>query len=183
LSIIIVIVGIDILGEKIGYSSKIFSSPKNGGKIMDKQTQYRVNTPDVIYENVDNEVLIIEFNTGNYYSTNNSGGEIWELLAAGAPVSEIIQNMRAKYNAGNGDIKAAVNQLISELLEENLISPEKIEPGSASGHAAGINTSASSERLDFEPPVLQKYSDMQELLLLDPIHEVDETGWPAPKKE
>jgi hypothetical protein len=30
----------------------------------------------------------------------------------------------------------------------------------------------------FEKPGLQKYSDMQDLLLLDPIHEVDEMGWP-----
>jgi hypothetical protein len=27
-------------------------------------------------------------------------------------------------------------------------------------------------------PVLNKYTDMQDLLLLDPIHEVDERGWP-----
>jgi hypothetical protein len=27
-------------------------------------------------------------------------------------------------------------------------------------------------------PVLDKYTDMQELLLLDPIHEVDDAGWP-----
>jgi hypothetical protein len=28
--------------------------------------------------------------------------------------------------------------------------------------------------------VLQKYTDMADLLLLDPIHEVDEQGWPQP---
>jgi hypothetical protein len=27
-------------------------------------------------------------------------------------------------------------------------------------------------------PVLEKYTDMQELLLLDPIHDVEEAGWP-----
>ena len=150
---------------------------------MDMQTRYKVNTPDVIYENVDNEVLIIEFNTGNYYSTNNSGAEIWELLTAGAPVGEIIQKIWIKYSDGNGDIKTAVDQFFNELLDENLISPVKTEQGDAEGHAADIGISTRSEQLVFEAPVLQKYSDMQELLLLDPIHEVDETGWPAPKKE
>jgi len=34
----------------------------------------------------------------------------------------------------------------------------------------------------FAPPVLEVYTDMQDLLLLDPIHDVDETvGWPSPK--
>ncbi len=31
----------------------------------------------------------------------------------------------------------------------------------------------------YAPPALETYTDMQELLLLDPIHDVDETGWPA----
>jgi hypothetical protein len=26
-----------------------------------------------------------------------------------------------------------------------------------------------------------KYSDMEDLIMLDPIHEVDESGWPHPK--
>ncbi len=31
----------------------------------------------------------------------------------------------------------------------------------------------------FAPPRLQRYTDMQDLLLLDPIHDVDEVGWPV----
>ena len=30
----------------------------------------------------------------------------------------------------------------------------------------------------FSPPVFEKFMDLQDLLLLDPIHEVDEIGWP-----
>jgi hypothetical protein len=33
------------------------------------------------------------------------------------------------------------------------------------------------------PPVLERYTDMQELLFLDPIHDVDESGWPHRKVE
>ena len=31
----------------------------------------------------------------------------------------------------------------------------------------------------FEAPRLTKYTDMRDLLVLDPIHDVDESGWPA----
>jgi hypothetical protein len=31
----------------------------------------------------------------------------------------------------------------------------------------------------FVEPALNKYTDMQELLLLDPVHEVSEAGWPS----
>jgi hypothetical protein len=37
-------------------------------------------------------------------------------------------------------------------------------------------------KLPFQKPLLQKYTDMEALLLVDPIHEVDEEeGWPKQK--
>jgi len=36
----------------------------------------------------------------------------------------------------------------------------------------------SAERPPFTKPELHKFTDMQDLLLFDPIHEVDESGWP-----
>ena len=32
---------------------------------------------------------------------------------------------------------------------------------------------------DYAPPAMSKYTDMEDLLLLDPVHEVDEVGWPV----
>jgi hypothetical protein len=34
------------------------------------------------------------------------------------------------------------------------------------------------DRPVFGQPVLEKFTDMADLLLLDPIHEVGEAGWP-----
>jgi hypothetical protein len=33
----------------------------------------------------------------------------------------------------------------------------------------------------YTKPVLNKYTDMQQLLLADPLHEVQEAGWPHTK--
>ena len=37
--------------------------------------------------------------------------------------------------------------------------------------------------IPFDAPILKRYTDQQELLLLDPIHEVDDIGWPREKEE
>jgi hypothetical protein len=29
-----------------------------------------------------------------------------------------------------------------------------------------------------DPPVLESFTDLEELMLLDPVHDVDERGWP-----
>ena len=35
--------------------------------------------------------------------------------------------------------------------------------------------------IPYEKPKIETFSDMKDLLLLDPIHDVDETGWPSPR--
>ena|SRR6476660_8869681 len=49
-------------------------------------------------------------------------------------------------------------------------------------HATGPKSSSRPDDLGtaaaFVTPELHKYTDMQELLLVDPIHEVAEEGWP-----
>jgi len=65
----------------------------------------------------------------------------------------------------------AIEEFISRLLLEELISEK-------------IAESLTEETLDFDtiatylPPIVEKYTDMQDLLMLDPIHDIDETGWP-----
>ena len=33
----------------------------------------------------------------------------------------------------------------------------------------------------FVAPALTRYTDVKDLLVLDPVHDVDEMGWPTPK--
>jgi hypothetical protein len=79
-------------------------------------------------------------------------------------------------------IEGAITALVTELLGEKLIIPRgapddsdgpSLEPASAKS-----DCSEPAQPVKFEKCELIKYTDMQELLLLDPIHEVDETGWP-----
>jgi hypothetical protein len=37
---------------------------------------------------------------------------------------------------------------------------------------------ATADRPPFRTPRLEKFTDMQDLILLDPVHEVDARGWP-----
>lgn len=69
---------------------------------------------------------------------------------------------------------------VSKLIDEQLILAANGEQPAASSKG---NEQPSPSPVPFEPPVLEKYTDMQDLLLLDPIHEVDDTGWPKRKNQ
>jgi hypothetical protein len=66
-----------------------------------------------------------------------------------------------------------VLQLIEELQQEKLIVPDA--PGAAPLPTENLSV---GDKPPFQSPVLHKYTDMAGLLLLDPIHDVLETGWP-----
>jgi hypothetical protein len=143
--------------------------------------RFKINKPKVIHEIFDDEVVIINLNSGNYYSLQNAGARIWELIEREAMRDEIVAEIVARYDGTRDEIARAVNVLLEEFAQEDLIAPATGERG-AEMSAASLSP-AGEPRIAFEPPVLNKYTDMEDLLLLDPIHEVDEMGWPHAKED
>jgi hypothetical protein len=151
---------------------------------MDHNRRFGINKPTVVHETIDNEVIIIEFDSGNYYSLDKVGADVWNLIERGKPFGQIVEAISNLYRGSTEKVQNALSQLITELENENLVSAIKeMQPtdSQSSIHNDVAAPIADKEKPEFESPILQKYSDMQELLLLDPIHEVDERGWPTAK--
>ena len=144
----------------------------------DTETRFCVNSPDVLEESVGGEVLIINLASGAYYSSDKAGEAIWRLLADHATSPEIVSSLLDRFEAGRGEIENAVREFKAQCLAEGLIVP------AGPGIPAPATTAAESLGMKqaFDPPVLQKFTDMADLLLLDPIHEVGEAGWPQPRE-
>lgn len=146
---------------------------------MDSLQTFRINSPTVVFEIFDEEIVIIHLKRGTYYSLDQSGAEIWQLLQQGATSPEIVARMAAAYALNPKEIEPPVGKFLTELIQEQLIAPNGV---SAQSHLNGgdkaMGGSLSNGQRHFIPPSLNKYTDMQDLLLLDPIHEVDAGGWP-----
>ena len=130
---------------------------------------------------IDNEAIIVNLDSGTYYSLRAVGADIWQMIEQGATVAEIINQLAQQYTKTEQTmIQTDVESFVTELQEEALILP--LEDSFVAGESAlsPLHTS-DGDQLLFQKPVLEKYTDMADLLLLDPIHEVDETGgWPHP---
>jgi hypothetical protein len=149
---------------------------------MDSVMQFRINSPKVIHETIDGETVIVNLDSGNYYSLDTLGAEIWNSVGKGVPVDHIIEDVSCRYAGEREEIDRTVRLFLNELLQEALISP--LEPGAAgslAAHETPVTNAPADGLRPFTAPTLQMYNDMQDLLLLDPIHEVDETGWPNAK--
>jgi hypothetical protein len=126
----------------------------------------------VVHETIDGEVVLIQLETGNYYTLGGSGPEIWALLGRQHAPAETADRLRSRFDAPAGEIEEAVERLVAELTEEDLLDADD------GATAPGDHEDGAGERGPFVEPVLQKYTDMQDFLLVDPIHEVSEAGWP-----
>jgi Coenzyme PQQ synthesis protein D (PqqD) len=138
------------------------------------EPRFRVS-PEIVHETVDGEVIAIDLGNGSYYSLAGSGPAIWELLLQGATAADIEAAMTARFAAGEGEIGPAVGALLEQLGEHGLVVSD--ESGGAESRAV---PASNGERSAFEAPRLERYNDMKDYFLLDPIHEVDTAGWPRP---
>jgi hypothetical protein len=134
------------------------------------------NSAGITSETFDDEVVIVNFDTGKYHSLQGSGRLIWQWLQTAATVDEILERSRGCFSGDGQDIERDIRAFVATLQNEGLIIPV---PADSTPHGAVHEAVASS--VPFTTPLLNTFSDMQELLLLDPIHEVDEAGWPVAK--
>jgi hypothetical protein len=136
------------------------------------ERRFRINKPDIAFQVIDGESIMINFKSGKYYSAGPVGAEILKVIEAGHALDRIIGWAARRFDSEPGALKEAIQKFIDRLVDEDVIvedrstSPPKEDPPVPDGRAA------------FSTPELHVYTDLQDLLLLDPIHEVDETGWP-----
>ena len=136
---------------------------------------FRINSPTIIHEIIEGEAVIINMEMGHYYSIDQTGAGIWELVDKRASTAEIVESITQCYAGNPKTIQSSVLDFVAELQRENLIVPTSKETDDQNFSG---NVITPAERPPFTQPELHKYTDMQDLLLLDPIHEVDESGWP-----
>lgn len=135
--------------------------------------RYRVNAPQVISETIDAETMVVNLATGHYFNVQGSGVELWECVVREESVEEIVARLEAVYEAGSGEIEAAALTFLAELASEELIVPADDLP-----RPAVAAPTPSATRLPFTLPSVAKFTDMQDIILLDPVHEVEPRGWP-----
>ena len=53
-------------------------------------SSYKVNSPGVIHDEIDGEVVIVDLNIGHYFRINKISSQLWNLIIKGNSVSQIL---------------------------------------------------------------------------------------------
>lgn len=139
---------------------------------------YRINTPAVVFERFADEVVAINLDNGVYYSLTGCASDIFQMIEQVATREEIYQTLAARYDTSAAELEQKVTPFLARMVEEKLICPtEEVRTGqlvlpALAGPAGPLTL-----------PKATAYSDLQNLLLLDPVHDVGEMGWPQESGE
>lgn len=139
---------------------------------MDNHARFQVNKPSIVNDVIDGEVVMINLDTGSYYSADAAGATIWEALAVGTSFTGIVDFVQSRFEGRREEIEAAVRRFLDRLLDEKLVVPAAASPSNPALPSATVT------KKPFSEPKLDRYDDMKDLLLADPIHDVGESGWP-----
>jgi len=134
---------------------------------MDQSSRYVIAEPDVVCEDFNGDVVILNLANGHYYGLQGIASAIWSAILAGETPASIL----ASIGQQRPELLDASSALLARLLELGLMRPGAGHDGMPPPHH---RTWAG------DPPQIDVFDDLAELIFADPIHDVDETtGWPA----
>jgi hypothetical protein len=144
---------------------------------------FKINSPKVVHETIDGEVVVVNLDLGDYYSLVKVAVDIWNGIERGISQENMIAEICDRYDGSYAEIEASVDSFLKKLQLEKLIVLNSTDSEViANNGAEESHTQPIKNKAKFEPPILEKFTDMEDLLLLDPIHEVEEAGWPNAKQ-
>jgi hypothetical protein len=124
--------------------------------------RYQHNGDELASTIIDGDAVVVNMSTGVYYSLDNTAGAIWQMIGDGYSLAGIASRLAAMYDTTPEQAFADAERLMMLLLEENLIAPEQEAPAAFETEPAG------EQRQPYVTPEITTYTDMSDLLALDP---------------
>jgi hypothetical protein len=137
---------------------------------------YSLNYEEITLERLNGEVLIISFSKGKFYSSKGTGADILTLLNERVSTDYVIEVLKSIYPNFSYKISGF------EEFIENLFKLEIIRENNEV-ITKFVKMPNDTSRASWAKPELLTHDEIHGLLLVDPIHDSTEEGWPKPKND
>lgn len=137
--------------------------------------------PWITHERLDDEVMAIDLETGAYFALDDTAADAWTLVTGGGTLDEMAATLATRYDVTAEATRADLERFVADLERERLL--VRVDPSDAAAdiHDGGTLPPLTTPR-PYVAPTVNKFDDLDELLRLDPVHEVDEVGWPVARR-
>jgi hypothetical protein len=140
------------------------------------QCAYDVSA-SVRHDRLDDEVIAIDLESGAYFALDDVAADCWSVLAAGGTVDAAVEATAASFEVPLETVRNDIERFVWQLVRMRLLTTSDRAP------ALVVPPRGTKRAREYQAPAIERFDDLEELLVLDPIHEVDEAGWPVARAE
>jgi hypothetical protein len=131
---------------------------------MHESPRLTVDRPSVIFDVQGRETVVIDLATGHYYRLDPASTELWTRFAEPVTPADLVAACE-----NPDELRPELGRIVDDLTGRGLLRPAEAADGPGSPVAPWR----------FDGFVLEEFTDLEDILGLDPIHEVDPArGWP-----
>jgi len=144
----------------------------------DSREFFEINVEDVSHERLDGETIVISLSDGLYYSFSGSAADVWWLIQEGYTSAGMIEALAEVFQLPSTDLRElGIDKFINQALDRSLI--RRANRRVISRHPLPNDY----QRGEWTPPSFTEFSDLKDLILVDPIHDTTALGWPMIRDE
>ena len=82
---------------------------------------------DVIFSDLQDEMIIMDMNSGRYFGLNETGAKIWSLLDKHDDLKKVVKNLCDEYEISKEKCEKEIIQFIKGLQQKELIHVEETD--------------------------------------------------------
>src|SRR5262245_34497239 len=103
----------------------------SSGRLRYMPRTFRINSPSVVAEIIDDEAIVLNLATGHYFSARGSACDLWHAIGSGHDADQTTASLATRYGISEPEIAPLVEEFISDLVLHNLVVETRIENGTA----------------------------------------------------
>jgi hypothetical protein len=81
-----------------------------------------IDTEEVIWNEVDGNVVLLQFTSGAYFMLNEVGSKIWKLLDEGKTIAEIATALQPCYDPSKEILEQDIHDFINHAITKGFVS-------------------------------------------------------------
>lgn len=94
--------------------------PEKGAPVIPPTATYTVAT-DVLFRELEGELVLLDTRSANYYSLNQTGTRVWHLLSSRTTIGDICEGLSSAYQLAEEELMADLIPFLQELQDVGLI--------------------------------------------------------------
>lgn len=127
----------------------------------------------VMHERLDGEVVALDMATGRYFSMSGPAADVWHLVTSGFELSAWPVELASVF--ATTQVFSGLDSFVTDLISAGLVSSQDVPPSNFDLKRLPNDYA----RQLWTHPELFSYDDLSDLILIDPIHDISDDGWPT----